>query len=101
MVYFVLARPKRNLTISIEVILRILTGELAHGGIALDAHKGFIVVDIECRLECIAYLPYQDNTYLDGIANLVVDLDLLAVEVSRAERETFFSEHPFVLTVPL
>ena len=57
---------------------------MPHRGFALHADVIVVVLDIEQRLRGVLHPPHHDDGDFDGIAVLVVDLELIAGEVARA-----------------
>src|SRR5690606_13886405 len=89
---FVMAGAQRYFGISVEIVVWIHASKSTYRGITLNAHKVFVVVNFKRCLERIANLPYEDHTDLYRVADLVVNLDLLAVEVARPQRDAFLNE---------
>ena len=54
------------------------------------------VLDVELRLSRVADLPDDDRGDLDRVADQVVHLELLSVQVVRPERDRFFRVNGFV-----
>ena len=60
-------------------------GQLADGRLALDGHEVLVAVDVEQGLGRVDDVPDDDGGDLDRVAQGVVDLDRLAVEVEDAQ----------------
>src|SRR5215471_10953999 len=69
------------------MIVRIRARDAADRGLALHLHVALVVLDIERGLRGVLDAPHDHGRDLDRIAALVVDLELLAVEVVRAQRD--------------
>ena len=82
----VAAAAQRELVL-LAVIVGVEARDAANGGFALDLDVALVVFDVEDGLRRILDAPDHDGRDLDGVAALVVDLERLAVEVVRAQRE--------------
>ncbi len=70
----------------LAMVVGVGAGQVAQGGLALHAHVVLIIIHIEDSLRRVLHFPHHDRPDLDGIAALVVDLEFLAVEIPRAQR---------------
>src|SRR5262249_20185851 len=61
-------------------------GQVPQGRFALHAHIIFKVIHVENSLGRVLHLPHHNRGDLDRVAALVIDLQLLAVEIPRAQR---------------
>src|SRR5690606_23499528 len=83
---FFMTRPQGEFIIIVKAVIGIHTRQPSYSGIALYAHEVLIIIYLECRLECVLYLPYKDHTDLDGVTHLVVHFYLLTVDITCAYR---------------
>ena len=68
-------------------VVRERRGQVAHGRLALHLHEVLVVVDVERRLGGVVDVPDHHRGDLDRVAALVVDLEPVAVQVARAQRQ--------------
>ena len=61
-------------------------GHMAQRSLALRVHVGVVVVHVEERLRRVLHAPHNDVGDLDGIATLVVHLQMLAIVRAGAQR---------------
>ena len=59
---------------------------MPHGSLTLQLHVVLVAVNVEARPGSVVDAPNDDCGDLDRVAALVIDLQALAVEVPRAER---------------
>ena len=69
------------------MIVGILAAQVTHGRLGLHAHVVLNILDIEHRLRRVLHPPHDDRRNLDRVTELVVDLQAIAVEVARAQRD--------------
>ena len=62
-------------------------GDFAHRGLDLDVDETLVSIDIEQSLGGVGDAPDHDGGDLDGVAALVVHLELLAGDVADAETD--------------
>ena len=86
---FVLPRAQRDLRMRLgfTLVIGVARREVADGCLGLDPHIGLVILDIEDRLRGVAHTPDDGGRDLDRIAAQIVDLELVAVEVVRAQTE--------------
>ena len=83
---FVAAAAQRDLVL-LAVVVRVRARDAADRRLALHLHVAFVVLDVERGLRRVVDAPDDHGRDLDRVAALVVDLELLAVEVVRAQRD--------------
>lgn len=67
-----------------EIIIGVAGTDGAHGDLDLSGDEFHVIVDVEARLGGVGDAPDELGCDLDGIAALVVDLDLFADEIVSA-----------------
>ncbi len=75
----------QGLRVLVVGVVGVVGGQLADGRLALDGHEVLIALDVEDGLGRIDDVPDDDGGDLDRVAQGVVDLDRLAVEVEDAQ----------------
>ena len=70
---------------SFAVIVRVGRGKMPQRGLALHAHIGLEVVNVEHRPGGIAHVPHDDGRDLHRVAGPVVDLESLAIQGPRSQ----------------
>jgi hypothetical protein len=76
----------------VEVVVRILRGEVPHRRLALHHDEALEVLDVEDRACRVGHAPHHDGGDLDGAAGAVVDLGDLGWEVAHAARDRLARE---------
>jgi len=76
----------------LEVVVRIMPGQFAQGRLVLDADEMRVVVHLEHGPEGVADAPDEHGADHDRVADLVVDLDRLAVEVAGPDGDLALAE---------
>ena len=71
----------------LEVVVGVAEGEVAHRRLGLGQHVGLVVLDVEAGHRRVVDAPDDRRRDLDRVAAQVVDLQLLAVEVVRPDRD--------------
>jgi hypothetical protein len=71
----------------VALVVGVAAGEVADGGLALRLDERLVGLDVEERLRGVAHLPDDDGRDVDRVADEVVDLERLAVERVRAQRD--------------
>ena len=66
-------------------VVRVGRGEVAQRGLGLDVDEVLVVIDFEQGLRRVDHLPDDDGGDLDGVAVVVVDLELGGLEVADAD----------------
>ena len=78
--------------IVLEGVVRVTVRRVADRRLALHDDVVFVVVHVEARAEGVLDLPNHDRGDLDRVSALVVDLQLLAVQIARSQRDPFLHE---------
>lgn len=74
----------------VGVVVMVLGGEVAEGGLGLDVDEVVVTVDFEGGFGGVDHAPDDDGGDLDGGAVVVVDFELVGFEVADAEGDFLF-----------
>ena len=79
--------PRSEIWSSLSCVVRVVRGQVAQRGLALDVHVVRVVLYLEARLGGVHHLPDDHGGDLDRIAVEVVDLQAVGLEVAHAQRD--------------
>ena len=69
-----------------------MAGHFTNGGIGLDANKMLVIIHLKGGFEGVFHTPDQDHTDQDRIAEFVVHLHPLAVEIPGFQTDLIFAQ---------
>ena len=78
------AAPQRDLALVVRVV-GVQGRQVPHGGLALHVDEVLVVVHVEDGLGGVHDPPHHDRGDVDGVAVVVVHLELRALEVAHAQ----------------